>query len=110
MIHFRDDGDWAGLETELKIALERETAHPAWPRGLRRRLRRERWAARLESVALALQAILLVIAMAVLRPWTWRAGTGWGAMALAAVLVGAILAAVGWSAAQMAEGWRKSGN
>src|SRR5690348_12278082 len=110
MIHFSDDGDWAGLETQLKIALERETANPAWPRRLRRRLRRARWAARLEGLALALQAFLLVIAMAVLRPWTWGAGTGWRELGLAAVLVGAILAVVGWSAGQMAEGWRKSGN
>lgn len=116
MMFSEEDEAVAFLDRELPELLRREVAGSGWQRGLRRRIRRERWASRAEAVAVLLQIVLVAAIVVAFRPWTWSwtAGVPWLRAFPLALLLAAVLGGMYWS--QQPRGgvaggaWRKSGN
>ncbi len=92
------DDELAELDAALPPLLRAETSDPRWPRRLRRRLRRERWAQRLEVLALLLQVVLLAGLAALFHPWRWNWTAGGYGLVLSALLLAVVFAAVGATA------------
>ena len=93
-----DDQFLAELDAALPPLLRAETRDPRWPLRLRRRLRRERWAGRLEQLALLLQVVLLAALAALFHPWRWNWTAGGFGLVLSALLLAVVFAAVGATA------------
>jgi hypothetical protein len=119
MMFSEEDEAVAFLDRELPELLRRQVAGPGWQRGLRRRIRRERWARRAEVVAVSLQAVLVAAVALAFRPWAWNwsAGVPWGRALPMALLITAVLGGMCWSVRAFPSrgdtaggAWRKSGN
>jgi hypothetical protein len=110
MMFSEEDEAVAFLDRELPELLRRQVAGSGWQRGLRRRIRRERWAGRAEAAAVSLQAGLVAAIVIAFHPWTWTrmaaGGVPWMSVLPLALLIATVLVGMTWSGGA----WRKSGS